>query len=268
MSIDRGVFSRAIASLILPFVFYGCSAAQKLEDYPRREIDRPFTLPKELATWSGWGRFQREQVKYSWGQRYYDNSWIPIIPLYWRQSLSDRWNLQWAPIPLAAMYQIRADKEAVTGLTFGPALKCCSSNWSVGAYAQYSHRQILNESIALEIQPALQPWVPVGEDAVWDLQAFVTTGVLYQAHDLFALRGGLIPSLRRDPRLVIDGSWGGSDSNIQWDYSWRFAMPVYAGFVWSAGRQWDLTSTLMWQRIGEGQDYSNLSLSYGFVHYW
>jgi len=244
-----------------------CTAAPKLEDYPLREIDRPFTLPEGLATWSTLGLYQYEEVDDSFGKTS-NETIIPALPLFWRQSLSDDWNLVWAPIPLAAMFQIRNDKKAVTGLTFGPAGKCCSDSWSIGFHVEYSHRQILNDTTALEFQPAIQPLIPGGEKAVWDLQTSASTGALYQASDRVAVRAGLTPLVRRDRRLAWNGTLGSSDFNIRTDDSWRFVLPLYAGFTWAAGRQWDFSGQAIWQRIGETQGYTRWNASYSLTHYW
>lgn len=255
---------------ILGLLIVGCAATPKLDEYPRREIDRPFNLPHGVTTWSTLGIYSREKFEDGIHGDLVDDHFIPAIPFFWRQSLSDRWNLIWAPLPVGATMQIRNDESATTGLSLGYGLKISSYGYSAAALAVgYFHRQRLSSSFAVEVQPTLTPWIPVGKKAEWDFQGSFSVGSLLQLAETVALRAGVRPVVRRDSQTVIRGSLFDDDGlEISTDYQWRVVLPVYAGFTWSAGRQWDFVGSAEYQKIGETLGYSNLQLTYELRHYW
>lgn len=248
----------------------GCAAAPKLADYPRREIDRPFTLPKGLASWSILGEYTQEKYRFFDGSLDTDRSFVGPIPLKWQTSLSDDWNLLWYPIPIAALYSIRNDAAVTSGLLLGYGLKLSSAGYSTaGVGAQYFHRQKFNSDLALEVSPSLMPWFPLGDRAKWDFQAGVEVGPFWQAAETISLRAGARAVLRRDSQTVIrDDAFGSGGLDIEAHESWRTVFPVYAGMNWSFARQWDFGTEVNYQRLGETDDYSRLDVDIEFRHFW
>lgn len=260
--------SALFLGILFSLVFPACSSGPQLKDYPRRDIDRPFTLPEGVATWSTLGYYAVEKYDFD-GTPEEDHSTIPAIPLVWRTSLSEKWNLIWAPIPVAVLYQIRSDESATTGLILDYGLKISSNGYSAGSLrATYSHRQKLSSHFALELAPRLAPWFPLGREAKWDLQSSVSFGPFFQVNDVFSLRAGSTVFVRRDPQTVISGSFFRSDFDIHTEYHWRAVLPLYAGFNWSLSRQWDLAGNVEYHKIGEHSGYSNLQVGYELRHYW
>ena len=252
-------------------LFVGCSAAPKLAEYSRRDIDRPLTLPKGLATWSILGEYSQERLRDPHdGQIYTDRYTVGPIPLKWQTSLSDDWNLVWYPIPVAAIHQFRNDDAAATGILLGYGLKISSAGYSTaGIAARYFHRQKLTREFALEFTPSLMPWFPIGERSKWDLQAGLGFGPFWQVGETISVSGGARAVLRRDSQTVISGNLFDSDGlDIQTRYAWRTVFPVYFGMNWSFSRQWDFGATVDYQRLGEADDYSRLAVDFEFRHYW
>jgi len=96
----------------------GCAADPAIKNFPRRQIDRPITLPDGLDSLNVTAASQLALRRNS------GVSDIPFVPgISWNQSLSDEWMLQWAPIPLGIVYQpLRTDTDvfaASLGLGFG-----------------------------------------------------------------------------------------------------------------------------------------------------
>lgn len=252
-------------------LFAGCAASPKLAEYPRREIDRPLTLPKNLATWSILGEYSQEKYRDPFtGQVYTDRYTIGPVPLKWQTSLSDDWNLIWYPIPVAVVHQLRNDDAATTGIILGYGLRISSAGYSTaGIAARYFHRQKLSREFALEFTPSLMPWFPIGDRSEWDLQAGVGFGPFWQVGETVSLSAGARAVLRRDSQTVIGGGpFGSNGLDIQTRYAWRTVFPVYLGMGWSFSRQWDLVANANYQKIGEADDYSRLDVDFEFRHYW
>ena len=246
-----------------------CAAAPQLEKFPRREIDRPYTLPKGVAAWSTLGTYSISHYTDIFGDRATDRNVIALYPFVWGQSLADDWTLVWAPIPIAVLHQLRFDEKVSSALSLGYGLLISNAGYStVGLSIGYSHRQKLNKDFALEFGPTLMPWFPIGNRARWDFQADATVGPLWQAGETFALRAGISPTLRRNPELVTVSGGTMSSPDFGIEDRWKVVTPVYFGFGWSVGRQWDLNGNFTWQKIGETQGYSRTTISYELRHYW
>jgi hypothetical protein len=260
-----------VALGITVFALAGCAATPKLADYPRREIDRPVTLPKGVTSWGMHGSYSVERYRFDYtGERVTDQSVYAAIPSQYQTSLSDEWNLVWYPIPIAAIYSIRNDSAATTGLTLGYGFRFSNyGNTAAELYAAYFHRQKLTPDFAIEFSPSLAPWIPIGENAKWDLQASLGVGPFVQIGEFLAARAGMRAVLRRDSTTVMSGDLFSSKGlDITTTYTWRMVYPLYAGLNWSVGRQWDIGGTLEYQKLGEANDYSNFQVAYELRHFW
>jgi hypothetical protein len=85
-----------------------CASCPDVDKYGRREIDRPFTLPHNVDSWtlgSSLSSFQEYEGSSDREQT------LLINPFQWQQSLSDNFNLLWAPIPLGFLYQFHNSPE-------------------------------------------------------------------------------------------------------------------------------------------------------------
>src|SRR4051812_43675078 len=93
----------------------GCASGPELEKYPRSLIDRPYTLPHGADAWLMPGVLLVSRDADG------TNHFIPPIgiPLGWKQSLSDDWQLSWSPLPLALSHQISHDDSGYLGAGFG-----------------------------------------------------------------------------------------------------------------------------------------------------
>src|SRR5436309_3246080 len=82
-------------------VLSGCASGPALEKYPRREMDRPYTLPTGVASWhipTIFGHIQDDTSS---------STILPIpVPLIWETALTDDWNLIFFPLPFGFSHQI------------------------------------------------------------------------------------------------------------------------------------------------------------------
>ncbi len=250
-------------------VFTGCAASPKLADYPRREIDRPLTLPKGLASWSTLEEYRQEKYRFYDGELITDRYTVGPIPLKWQSSLSDDWNLIWLPIPVAAIHQLRNDAAASTALIIGYGIEGSSNGYSTaGISLEYFHRQKFSSDFALEFVPALAPWFPIGDRAKWDLQASLGVGPFWQVGETLSVNGGARAVLRKNSKTVITGNFDGSGLSIATHDDYRVVYPVYLGMNWSFARQWDFGATANYLKFAEVDDYSRLLVDLEFRHFW
>ncbi|MEI8347068.1 MAG: hypothetical protein WCG27_06355 [Pseudomonadota bacterium] len=257
-------------------ILIGCAASPNLTNYPRRQIDRPFNLPEGMNSFSTIGIFQRDTHEPLFGPRYSENHWLPLFPSTWQKSFSSRWGRSFSLLPptLLAMYQIKADEKMVCGLNFG-----ISSSYSTadgfywGLSTSYYHRQLLNRSWALEFAPTLMLRESTSSNNKKKLRPLVIlpTGGLHQLTETLALRAGIIPTWWHERRLKsVEASLNNSsyETKEDWDYKWRFVLPLYTEINWSASRRWDISGSVTWRRIGEYQQQQSWMILYAFTHFW
>jgi hypothetical protein len=94
----------------------GCATHPALQDYPRRQIDRPYTLPNTLSAWEP--TFGIESTRDNLAGTSPNLTWINPFPI--RTSLNNNWNLLWNILPMGVQYQILHDDKNM--LKSGPTL--------------------------------------------------------------------------------------------------------------------------------------------------
>lgn len=96
-------------------IFAGCTSTPKATQYPTRYIDQPYTLQKNVDTWStiAFGGFSFK--KHESNQLY-----LPIpIPLFWEHSINDNLTLEIPIIPMALKWKIHSDEFHELGIQLG-----------------------------------------------------------------------------------------------------------------------------------------------------
>ncbi len=253
----RKAFGVWILAVFLLFVG-GCTSAPELASYPRSEIDRPYTLPDKVATWS-------MIIPFGFYSDSTTAAFLPPIPvpLFWRVALSDKWTLNWSPLPTSVSYEIDRTADHLVGASLG--LGFGYGTGSVGLLispaASLYYRQKLNRAFALEVVPRVDASFRTGGNpATWTAELGV--GPLFQLNPLFALRA----------RATLRGGNGLAyalySSTLNPPVLARITVPLSIAAVWSVNRQWDLGFGYIFEGIGYQNSYSGHTGVASLVHYW
>ena len=238
----------------------GCASGPELDKYSRREMDRPYTLPKGVATWHIpviYANVQDRQSSASYGP-------VPV-PLLWETSLSDDWNLIWFPLPLGVSHQFFLNEQARFGFTLLNGVGYSSlSGFRLHPTLTTPYRAFLSKDLALEVTPLFSADIPFqsGENLLWT--ASLGIGPLFQTSEFFAWK----PSASFD---VAHGPYGqllSDQDRFRFSNETSASLSLGASAVWSMGRQWDLRPEYHYAGIGsQNQQRVHLAVL-DFVHFW
>ena len=252
-------FSVAVMALGLA-ALSGCAAGPKLKDYPERQIDRPLTLPKGVASWKT--LMVPGYVK--------DNSGsvtlFPIpYPLIWETALSDDWMLTWFPVPLAITYQASHDASHRFGVT--TVLGFHTRDLGGGntetsldpSFAIQYRKKMASGNWAIDIDPTVQ--LEVGGSATrWTTSLAV--GPFFQVSDTAYLKPALGVTISKGTGLFGPFYRG----NLLLDQVASFSPSLAGGVVMS--RQWDFDATYTYTGLGSSTGLSAHVFLMVFSHYW
>jgi len=258
--------SKLIASIeftLLAFLMAatcGCASGPQLESYPRREIERPYTLPEGVAAW---------HIPTIFGY-IRDNSSLKTLPpvpfpLLWESSISDNWNLIWSPVPLGFAYQISNDDKVRNGVSVLTSLSYSdSSGLRLQPHLAYSFRYKFSSNLALVVEPSFKPDIPFksGEKFLWF--GGIAVGPLFQLSNTFSLQPAVSLDIAHGRANNSSDYYDDSEISEKTDTS----AGVGVSSVWSISRQWDLRSSYGYSGIGAGNGYRSQIAALDFVHLW
>lgn len=253
------------SSLIVLFSLLGagCASGPELEKYSRSEIDRPYTLPKGVATWHIPMVYSHDSDNSGQSDTIYP---IPL-PFVWETSLSDDWNITWVLLPWKLSHQFWNTEDS----RFGAAMTLGFASSSVTGFRfsptfELSYRQKLSKEIALEITPYYTPDIPFQSGETYRWSTGVAVGPLLQLSEFFAIEPNLSFSANRGSaaRLTKDTPFG--SFTIQDATTYSAGVGIFA--VWSAGRQWDIRPNFSYYGFGSNTNYRGVTASLDFVHFW
>jgi hypothetical protein len=249
------------AFVFLPVLISGCASGPELEKYPRSQIDRPFTLPKGVATWG----IPSALIigRNSGGESIF---FPPIpIPLLWQQSLSDDWQLNYAILPLQLAHQFTHDDSGFIGGTVG--LQRIGYGTVEGFFiapaftASFRHK--IRPQTAIDWQLGFTPEFHFKDNALgWSTQA--SAQAFFQLDALLALSFG--------PRLVFKQYVSVADNTFaslnRDPGGFAATLPLDVRLLWSFARQWDLDLSYELSTIGERNGaYAHIAIAQ-FTHFW
>lgn len=241
----------------LLFLVPACSSRPELGNYPQREIDRPYTLPDGVTSWStvASGYYAKDADSSSFG--------APIpVPLIWDQSLSDSLDLLWAPIPMGLRYQFLQNEDWRLGGTVAWGFSIASSSgFSIYPSASLNARRFFGGQWALELGlTASASYSFKSKDSSWStgLQA----GPLWQFNDAHALKVANAFAVTDSFSAEIE------DDDISEGVGTRFTVTPGMTHFWNFSQQWNLSSSYFFSGIGYDNDFQAHNFTLVLEHLW
>jgi hypothetical protein len=240
--------------------FAGCAAAPVLEKYPERQIDRPYTLPKDVASWQTlFGSFHEREGNWS------DNTTL-IFPLIWNQSLSDTWQLTWMPLPLMVSHEITRDETGYWGASLGTGVGYGSySGLTLWPSALVKRRQIFSPDFALDASLVGNFRLPSRHDDFrW--AGGVSVAPLFQVRSNIALGPTLAARLEEDVLTVVDitdGDWTFTSTRTR-----KMRYPIGAYAHWLMSKQWEVTFSHTYYGLGYDAGFTRRDYLLTLTHFW
>jgi hypothetical protein len=245
---------------LLALGFAGCAAAPVLEKYPERQIDRPYTLPKDVASWETlFGSFHEKDGMWN-------NHTNLIYPLIWNQSLSDTWQLTWMPLPLIVSHEITRDETGYWGASLGTGASHSSySGLTLWPTALVKRRQIISPDFALDATVTGNFRVPFRSgDFRWT--GDLTAAPLFQVRSNVALGPTLSVRLEEEVLVAVDVT--DDDWRVTTNRTRKVRYPIGAYAQWLMSKQWELSFSHTYYRLGYDSDFTRRDYLLTLTHFW
>lgn len=223
------------------------STGTKLQEYPRREIDRPYTIPYGMKTWETWG-------VYSKSERLSSGS---ILPLIWQQPINDSLTLVWLPIPLGLRLQMLHTPRH----TFGAS----AYYFLIGGMGQLDYR------FKFADEWALKSALNYSKMDIFFYEVESTSGqlgILYQATDTWAIGPKVTRSQFKTRSKFVEilvTAFGGSSPDTTMTFQTTGAA---LESVWSMARQWDMTADVGVTKYDIEGSPNITTLNFKIIHFW
>lgn len=243
-----GVFSAIILS--------GCTSTGPVEKVNSRAVDRSYTLPSGVASWSTLAILGNIKTPS-------DNTIIPPIPipLFWEQSLNDNLTLVWGPLPLELKYQISKTDIQLWGVNFGIGGGYGSgTGWILQPRASVTNRSKLNSDLAIQSTFGGRFSFETGSRGSNGYSFSASSGALFQLSDIFALNAAIGVEISKANLGLVGVS--GATTNMT-----STIVPLTIGSDWRFARQWSFNTTYAYYGLGSS-DWSANILLFDLTHYW
>lgn len=254
-----------------------CSAAPHLKDYPEREIDRPYTLPKGLASWQTISYLQLQKSSVGSDHTFF------IDPLFWNQSLSDDWQLTWMPFPLIIRHQFSKDEQGYWGgMLFLSFYSTISTNYSTSGTSIVSsgtttrftltpaidikRRQIINSDFAMDLGFFARFNIHLYDPAPSNFlgQFGFNLSPLFQISNTFEIAPTLNPTFRKFSNFLYDFNAATSFETS----NYQFYLPIGFQTQYLLAKQWELRFEYELDKVGHSGDYTAHHFAFTTTHYW
>ena len=237
--------------------FAACTSSPSLETYPERQIDRPYTLPDDVATWT-------TAVGASVVDDGQSNISAAINPLIFEQALTDSLTLEYAPIPLGLRYQIANTEQNIWGVSLRTGIGYSSFSGvlfepTLGFY----HRYRPGGSFAWESFAAYSH--EFSDRPIEAETAILSTGPMFQLTDTMVLTPKIGFGVTRNELAQFE-EYFGVRFNVD---EFLFSVPASGGFRWLFHRQWEYgASYRLNSLIIEESRLVVHSLNMSMTHFW
>ncbi len=257
----KRVFNPLLTFIIFSSLITACASGPQLENYSRSEIDRPFTLPSGVASWT-----TEFAIDHQMNPSGYPQTSSILDPMIWTQSLSDDWNILWAPIPLGVMYQLNKDDSDRMGLGLLMGASYNSINgFDLRPTLTFSERHYFSKSFAVDASPGLTARLPFQSGQRPFLLAGITFKGVFQLTPTFALLPGFsIDEYRWESNATDLDAQGRPLSEV---YT-HVVVPLSFEAKWSVSRRWDLNASFTYSKIGYMDGYSDEQGAVNAIYYW
>ena len=246
-----------IAAMVLLAFTIGCASTGNLNRYPLRRIDRPYTLPKGVASWEP--TWDSNTLKH--GDNLSKVSSTNILS--WTQSVSDNLNIMWFPLPLALSYQLRNTDANTLGITFGISNFGYSDDehLTLGLITAGYQKYKFAESLALVNEVSFSPVIRTEGNRSYSWEVQTRTGILIQMGDNFAILPAVHLSAEHNYPFIFDKLKAFEDKTY-------FLVPFSIATSWNINRQWEITTNYKFTSVGYPKNDRAEYLILGLIHYW
>ncbi|MEM7645291.1 MAG: hypothetical protein AAF203_00145 [Pseudomonadota bacterium] len=234
-----------------------CTSSPNLESYPQRQIDRPFTLPDDVATWTS-------VVGTSVVDDGRSSSSLNLNPLIFEQALNENLTLEYSPIPLGLRYQISNTEQNILGASLRTGIGYSSfSGLILQPILGFYHRHRPGGSWAWESSVAYSK--ELSDRPVESESAFLSTGPMFQLSDTVVLSPDIGFGVTRN-ELAEFQEYEGVQVDVD---EFLFSVPASMSFRWLFDRQWEygvfyrLNSLIL-----EEDRLAVHSLNMSVTHFW
>jgi hypothetical protein len=244
--------SRRAVVASLAILLSGCAAREALNRYPRAEIDRPYTLPEGVVTWTGAVAVTRARDDFE------SHVFAGVSPLAWAVPLSDTWTLHATPFAPAISHQLLRTDDQWLGARLGIGFGLGSEGVLLAPELTMSHRIRLSSNVAwgTGIGGSFSRWTEQPTSG-WGVTA--ATGPLWQIAETFAVEPAVGLSYAR--RHLALGAW-------PLESSAHLSVPLALAATFSVSRQWDLHASFEYDGIGYDNGYREYTGTFRVVHLW
>ena len=238
--------------VVFAIALVGCTAGPGLLQYPRRSIDRPYTIPPGVASWSVDAKLTAAR------DNTYPTAFRVAARASWALALSQDWELILGP-PIGVSRQLVHDSRhrlgaslILDGFGFGSEGVYLAPRLSAGDDLRISR----NWSWGIGASAEVSRWTG---GPPWNWYFGVGTGPLWQATDELAIRPGV----------------------VLWYSSNDLSVPTYPAVrarrlttnasleaIWSIGRQWDLNAGIGYGVATNADGYREFRYSLGVANFW
>jgi len=234
-----------------------CTSSPNLETYPERQIDRPYTLPDDVATWT-------TAVGASVVDDGRSNFSTNINPLIFEQAITENLTLEYSPIPLGLRYQIANTEENIWGVSLRTGIGYSSFSGvlfepTLGFY----HRYQPGGSFAWESSASYSR--EFTDQPVEAETAFLSTGPMFQLSDTIVLNPKIGFGVSRNELAEFEDYEG-----FQFDVDeFLFSVPASVGFRWLFHRQWEYGASYRLNSLILEEDRLAVHrLNMSLTHFW
>ncbi len=241
----------------------GCAAAPIVDEYPTREIDQPFTLPKGMASWETLIGYEHERYP---DDDFYHSSLL--YPLVWNQALSDTWQLTWMPLPLGVRHQIHRDETGYWGATLGLGGGYSSiGGWMVQPSPSIERRMVLGPDFALDTSLYGTFRIPFRDNGYWssDWLLGVSFRPVFQLSNRFSIGPAVSVVSERQSIVTLDFT---DIDPIRESVSRKVRFPMGVHSSWRISRRWEMVASYSLARLGYPRGYTRHTTQASFHYYW
>jgi|GEM_PF-4487469 len=239
-------------------ILAACTSSPNLETYPERQIDRPYSLPVGVATWTtavGADLVNDERGTSSFG----------LNPLIFEQALTENLTLEYSPIPLGLRYQISNSEQNLWGASLRTGIGYSSfSGVILEPTLGFYHRFRPGGSFAWESSVAYsREFSARSREAE---SAFLFTGPMLQISEKMVLTPTVGLGVARNELAEFDEYDEGALLDVD---EFAFSVPASMGLRWLFHRQWEYGAFYGLNSVFLDENRLAIhSLNMSITHFW